>query len=322
MELKGRFLVKYRVLFIGIGSIAKRHIRNLSKLKEIRNCQFEIDILRSGKGKQLDDGIKAIINKEYSYSDAIPNNYDIAFITNPTSMHFQTIRSYSGDAKNMFIEKPVFDGLTYEIEDLGLKGDGKYYVACPLRYSAVLQYVKNNITCNDAFAVRSISSSYLPDWRPGVDYRSTYSAHKDMGGGVSIDLIHEWDYLTWLFGMPTQVYSVIGKYSSLKIDSDDSALYIGTNSTTTFELHLDYYGRKTLRSMQVFLPEETIDADLIGHRISFLKSGKIIDLEEDRDAYQIRELEHFLDIVEGKVSNDNDINHALKVLSLARGEYK
>ena len=44
----------------------------------------------------------------------------------------------------------------------------------------------------------------------------TYSAHKDMGGGVSIDLIHEWDYLTYLFGMPSEIYSILDKVSDLE----------------------------------------------------------------------------------------------------------
>ena len=76
-------------------------------------------------------------------------------------------------------------------ERIQLKYGSTYYVACPLRYNAVIQYIKDNIDLQDVISVRSISSSYLPDWRPGVDYRKTYSAKKELGGGVSIDLIHE-----------------------------------------------------------------------------------------------------------------------------------
>ncbi len=66
------------------------------------------------------------------------------------------------------------------------------------------------------YCARVICSSYLPDWRPGVDYRTVYSAHKAMGGGVTIDLIHEWDYLVELFGVPQQLYNFKGTYSISK----------------------------------------------------------------------------------------------------------
>ena len=60
------------------------------------------------------------------------------------------------------------------------------------------------------YSARVLCSSYLPGWRPGVDYRTVYSAHKDMGGGVTIDLIHEWDYLVELFGKPEKMYNFKG----------------------------------------------------------------------------------------------------------------
>lgn len=311
-----------KVLFIGVGSIAKRHIRNLHNLWELSDDNFTIDVLRSGKGRPLEDDIRGIITNEYSSDDDIPKDYDAIFITNPTSRHFDTISKYVSFGRNMFIEKPVFDKTSHDLNLLPLNPTGIYYVACPLRYTSVLQYIHDNVPCEKAIAVRAISSSYLPDWRPGTDYRDTYSAHRSMGGGVSIDLIHEWDYLSWLFGEPTVVHSLIGKFSGLEIDSDDSALYIGNNATTTFELHLDYYGRKTLRSLDIFLPDETIHADIAQSFVEYMKSGKRVELKEDRNSFQTRELIHFFDIIDGKCENDNTIDHAVKVLKIAKGETK
>lgn len=317
-----------KVLFIGVGSIAGRHIRNLTAIFQKRGEDICIDVARSGKGKPLDAGIAALIRNEYQVRDGkagdmIPGDYDIAFVTNPTALHFNTMKEYVSKAKHMFIEKPVFDSYNYDIGSLHLKKDSICYVACPLRYTSVLQYVKANFDCSKAIAVRSISSSYLPDWRPGTDYRNTYSAHRAMGGGVDIDLIHEWDYLTWLFGLPDKVYLVMGKFSDLQIDSDDSALYVAANDQMTFELHLDYYGRKTIRQMQIFMPDATIDVDLLNLRIWIQVQGeedRVIELPEDRNVYQIRELEHFLDIIEGKCANDNDVWHAVQVLKLTGRE--
>ena len=169
-------------------------------------------------------------------------------------------------------------------------------MACPLRYNAVLQYVKENVDLDRVYSARAISSSYLPNWRPGQDYRNTYSAHKDLGGGVSIDLIHEWDYLTWLFGMPTECYSMINKVSNLEIDSDDLAIYIGKNDKTTFELHLDYFGRQTQRTLDLFTKYETIHCDLIAGTVNYLKRGKSIKLESERNAFQMAEIKHFFEI--------------------------
>ena len=127
-------------------------------------------------------------------------------------------------------------------------------MACPLRYTNVIQYLKETIDPKKVNSVSIISSSYLPDWRPGTDYRNTYSAHKNLGGGVAIDLIHEWDYLSFLFRYASKKWkSFMGKISNLEIDSDDYAIYIAkyTNDMIA-ELHLDYFGRKTIRAIEEF----------------------------------------------------------------------
>lgn len=303
----------YHLLFCSIGSIAKRHLANVREYCKQRDIRCEIDAVRS---KRLNDNYDYGFRKVYTYEDNISDVYDAVFITNPTSLHFDTIKRYSGIAKNMFIEKPVFSQTAVNIKELNLQDNCNYYVACPLRYNKVLQYVKHNIDLHDTFSVRSISSSYLPNWRPGIDYRNTYSAHKALGGGVSIDLIHEWDYLTWIFGMPDKTFSIIDKISSLEINSDDIAIYIGRNNKTTFELHLDYFGRETIREMQIFQANETISADIQHGRISFLKSQKFFDLKEESNGNYFREIEHFFDIIEGRCPNDNDINTALATMKL------
>ena len=95
------------------------------------------------------------------------------------------------------------------------------YITWPALYGTLFRYVKNIVNKEAVFSARSISSSYLPDWRGKVDYRNIYSADKQKGGGVTLDLIHELDYLTDLFGIPERSLHVQGKYSDLEITSDD-----------------------------------------------------------------------------------------------------
>lgn len=308
-----------KVCFVGIGSIARRHIKNLRTVCRERGTELRIDAVRRCAGTDRKDE-ELGLEKVYTGYDEIDSEYDAVFITNPTEYHIETLKSMMKYGRNFFMEKPVSSvNQIEEAENLRLKEDAVYYVACPLRYNAVIRYLKENVDFGKVISIRSISSSYLPEWRPGTDYRQTYSASKKLGGGVSIDLIHEWDYLTFLTGMPQKIFHLCGKKSALEIDSEDCAVYIAEYADKIVELHLDYFGRKTIRQIMLLTEEDTICGDLVNSRIEFMRTGKILDFQEMRDDYQIRELEHFLDLIEGGVTSDSDIGHALKVLKLTQG---
>lgn len=309
----------YKIAFCGVGSIGKRHIKNTAFYLRSQKKEFVIDVIRTDKNAEIDAEISSYICGTYSYEDKIEGDYDVIFITNPTGKHYETIKRYSQNTVNMFIEKPVFDNFDCDIASLNLSESGIYYVACPLRYTSVIQYIRENIDFQKVISVRAICSSYLPEWRAGIDYRDTYSAKKDMGGGVALDLIHEWDYLTYLFGFPEEVTYLGGKYSELEIDNDDLAVYIGKAKSRIIELHLDYFGRKNIREMEIFLTDETVKADLINGMVSYLISGKTVNLSEERNDYQMQEIIHFFGMIEGKHKNDNDIDNAVKTLKLTKG---
>lgn len=308
-----------KVCFIGLGSIAKRHIKNLQNICKDEGIQCQIDVLRRTHSKDEELNRYNICN-EYVSIEEMPDDYDVVFITNPTRLHLQALKACEGKGKHFFIEKPIanIEQLDY-LKELSLKKDSIYYIACPLRYNQVIQYIKENIPQQDILSVRCISSSYLPDWRPGTDYRTTYSANKNMGGGVSIDLIHEWDYITYLYGFPKNVEAIIGKKSALEIDSDDFAIYIGEYDKMTVEIHLDYFGRVPIREIQIFTKSDTIIGNILHGTVTYLKEGKQVTLNGERDDYQKKELIGFMNMINGKEDNNNSIGHAVEVLRLAAG---
>ncbi|UGB30424.1 Gfo/Idh/MocA family oxidoreductase [Metabacillus sp. B2-18] len=309
----------YNIAVIGLGSIGCRHIFNIKRVLEERNITYSIDLFRSSRtGKEMDEEIEKIINKIYYDYENVQNYYDIIYVTNPTHLHFDTIKRFSSKTKHMFIEKPVFDRTDLSLDDLPLKEEGIYYVACPLRYTNVIEYLKNEYDLKKVYCARVICSSYLPAWRPHVDYRVTYSAIKEQGGGVSIDLIHEWDYINYLFGLPEQVLNIRGKYSNLEINSDDLSIYIGKYQKMAVEVHLDYFGREPIREIQLFTEEETIVGDLLKSEVRFLSSGRKLSFNETRNDYQLKEMAHFFNVIEGKKENDNDLRMALQTLKIAK----
>lgn len=300
-----------KVLFAGYGSIAKRHIKNLRLIANDRCIDLEIDLLRHTSAAAI-DGIHAV----YANLEELSSNYDAVFITNPTALHYKTLKVLQNYGKAFFLEKPAFDSEAYDLSPFEEK---LIYVACPLRYTAVIQWLHENFDFKKVISARAISSSYLPEWRPGTDYRNTYSAYREMGGGVSIDLIHEWDYLQYLLGFPNKVHSFITKKSNLEINSDDIAIYIAEYEDKTIELHLDYFGRVPIRRLELFTEDDTVVCDLLASSITCLKSCRTLHFDEVRDDYQIKEMKHFLDISEGKVDNTNPLEMAVRTIRLTKG---
>lgn len=310
--------MEYKIGLIGYGSIGKRHLKNLLVFLKSKNIKYKIDIIRNRYSKMQED-LEDINEVYYNYND-VKENYDVIFISNPTNLHYKTIKRFAKQTKHMFIEKPIFEDENYNIEELGLKEDGIYYIACPLRHMKIMKYLKEELTKKEKIiSIRAICSSYLPEWRPNVDYKETYSAKARLGGGVSIDLIHEWDYIRYLFKEPKKVFNINGKYSNLEIDTDDLSIYIAQYEEFLLEIHLDYFGRVPRRKLEIYTNEDVIEVDIINKNIKYLKSGNEIDFKEDRDDYQMQEIKYFFDLVQGKEKyNMNDIKFALETLKIAK----
>lgn len=301
-----------KICFFGLGSIGKKHLFNLKKVLNKKGITYEIHAYRSIKNN-LEKEVQDIISKEFYSYEELENDYDIIFITNPTSLHYEIMELMKEKTKHMFIEKPIFESIDYNVENFFLK-NGIYYVAAPLRYTGIVEKLKEIIYKNNVYSVRAICSSYLPDWRVNQDYRETYSAKKSLGGGVSIDLIHEWDYLTYLFGFPEKIYNFSGKYSHLEIDSEDISIYIAKYNDKLIELHLDYFGRKIKREIEIYMEKGTVIGDFINKEVRFSWSKEKINFLE-KDIY-LKEMEYFFELIENKKENNNTIENAYKVLDL------
>lgn len=305
-----------KVCFIGIGSIGKRHLKNLNLLMKERNEDLVVHVVHHSSYFHKNE----LVSKDYINYEEIDNDYDICFITNPTSHHYDAIRRMKNKAKFYFVEKPIFNTTEYDIKEFRCMNTN-YYVACPLRYTKVFQHIQKIIKKEKVYSANARSSSYLPNWRPGSDYRKCYSASTLLGGGVDIDLIHELDYICELFGMPNDGQLYTRKLSNLEIDSCDYAGYLLNYDDKMVEIHLDYYSRKTLRSLELITDQSNYHCDFINKRIVELNTDDVIDCEEDSNDIYIKELKNFLSIIEGTAENKNTLEHAYEVLKLAKGEY-
>lgn len=303
-----------KILFIGLGSIGKRHLKNVLQYLNDNKIKHEIHSLKSKKGSVTNKDINKTL---YSISD-LDNDYDCIFITNPTDLHYDTLKSVINKGRYFFLEKPAFDNYKYNIDFINSDLSKRIYVAAPLRYTPIFREIKKEIENEKVYSLRSICSTYLPDWRPTQDYREVYSAHKDQGGGVSIDCIHELDYITNLVGFPEKIYNLQDKLSNLEVTCEDVSIYVARTKNVFIELHLDYFGKKGRREVELVTENGLIRGDFINKTVYNSNSEKEMKFNYDVNHMYIKEIEYFFETVcEGK-GNCNEIYDAVKLLKIIK----
>ena len=295
--------------FIGLGSIGRRHLENLHAVAAARGMQVTTDIVEPRPSSQLDPAVGALVRRHSLSVADLDGRYDAIFVTNPSQLHHETLAEVKDRADFFFVEKPVFTKALDASALAPFADERRFYVACPIRHTRVYGFLADFVPQHRIHGVRAICSSYLPEWRPGTDYRCTYAAQAG-SGGVKLDLVHEFDYLLTLFGRPSAACLADGKFSELELQSVDGVSFVGRYPDKTLELHLDYYGRVPRREVELYVPDDVVVADFIRAEIRFLKAGRRIDLAEERNEYCRREIGYFLDFIQGSVGNINSVPYA------------
>ena len=300
------------ICIIGLGSIGQRHLKNIHAVAAARGIEIATDVVEPRALDYLDAPTRAFVRNRFASPDAI-GRYGMIFITNPSQLHFETLQAVQGKADIFFVEKPVFTAALTQETLAPFADERKFYVACPIRHTRVYGFLSEFVPQNKIYCARAICSSYLPEWRPGTDYRRTYAAQEG-AGGVKLDLIHEFDYLFTLFGLPEKSCLFDGKFSHLELKSVDGVSFVACYPDKTLELHLDYYGRVPRREIELYTADDVVVCDFIKAEIRFLKRGTRVDLSEERNEYCLREIGYFFDFALKGARNINSIPYANSII--------
>lgn len=300
-----------KLLIIGLGSIGRKHVKAIKSIRP----NAEIFALRSAIDANIYPGVTNIFKIEEIESVVI----DFAIIANPTSEHKSTIAQLIPFGFPLFIEKPIYSSLNIEdlVNSIGSK-DISTYVACNLRFLECIKFIKDKLSLFPNKKLNEVNvycGSYLPEWRPNVDFKETYSANTELGGGVHIDLIHELDYLYWLFGMPNKVTRRFKSQSSLAIPSFDYANYALDYNGFCVGVVLNYYRRDSKRTLELVFEDETWNIDLLKNQI--ICNNQILFSSEQRiaDTY-MTQMEYYIDCLGEKKDTFNTISDAYNVLKI------
>lgn len=300
------------ILIIGLGSIARKHIAALRLL----DVNAKIYALRSNLNAETEEGIVNVYDLE-----GFDLKVDFAIISNPSNLHYEYIERLAKMDIPLFIEKPSVDSLD-DVESLIKLIDDKNlinYVACNLRFHPCLTFVKQKLNAEPKRIneLNVYCGSYLPDWRPGKDFRTIYSANASMGGGAHLDLFHEIDYTTWLFGFPDEAKAVLRNVSGLNIDAVDYANYVLKYEHFTASIILNYYRRKAKREIEIVFDDDTWIVDLIKGEVRNDAGNSLFDASGfDAKATYVLQLEYFISCLKKGVQPMNSFEESIQNLKI------
>lgn len=257
-----------KALVIGYGSIGQRHARVLSDMGA--------DVTVVSRRAVDFDPVYA------SIKDALAGFHpDYVVCASRTSEHAADLAALStaGFKGLVLVEKPLFDAGA----DVPENAFARVGVAYNMRFYPALLRFREVLAERTVYSVNAYTGSYLPDWRPGMDYRETSSARAVHGGGVLRELSHEIDYLLWMFGAWRRVTAIGGRYSSLEIDTDDLfVLMFETANVPVVTLQINYLDRITRRYVLAVTDTGSVRLDLIAGTVEF-PDGTVETFTSERD---------------------------------------
>lgn len=261
-----------KAIVLGFGSIGKRHTKNLLKLGvDVRTVDID----------EIDD-IDTILSKD---------NFDFGLVCTPTNLHLEHTLKLAENGLDFFCEKPFYSKKSFEIlnkirkliKDKSLIN----MVGCNLRFHPIVK----SFDSSDVNNIKVFFGYDLRKWHNDGNHLKLYSANKNMGGGVMLDVIHEFDYLYNWFGEIERVEGVCKKVSDVTNDTEDTVdAFVSFKNGVVAEVHLDYLQSEYTRYFKA-------------------KDTEVHNIKPNDEQY-IEEIKYFIDCVKSRKKCMNDINEA------------
>lgn len=315
----------WKILIFGLGAAGQRHARNL---RAILGDRVELSAFRSRNTspcltKQFevipntDPAVNLGMTVFTNLKEALAIQPDAVIIANPSSLHLSVANAAAAAGCAIFFEKPLshnWEGVT-EFLDVVDRQQLMTLVGYQWRFHPLLIELKQYMSTKPlgrTIAVRATYGEYLPEWHLYEDYRQSYAARQDLGGGVLLTQIHDIDYIGWLLGWPDRAFAVGGHLSDLDLDVEDVASVLLTcpidGRNIPIHIHQDYLQKPSARNCEIIAEGGRIYFDLITSTLKVWdRAGQLIRNEDfsafDRNDMFLAVMRHFVNCLEGRATS-------------------
>lgn len=325
-----------KIIIAGLGSIGRRHFRILNSLGE-----KDLVLYRTHKASMPDDELSGY-PVETNFEEALRKHKPQAVIVaNPTSMHMDIAIPAAKAGCAILLEKPVAESLekTEQLSAEAKISGSRILVGFQFRYHPTLNKARELIQSGRLGKILSAHShwgEYLPNWHPWEDYRLSYAARSDLGGGVIVTLTHPLDYLRYLLGEVDSLRAFNGHISPLELKGVEDAAEIGLKfqSGAIGGVHVNYFQRPPVHRLEIVGTKGTLRWDNAdGKLIHFHMPDEfgMINAQPtaaeitnyplpdgfDRNNLFIDQMKHFLQAARGEAEPICTLEDGIRALELA-----
>ncbi len=328
-----------KFLIAGLGSIGRRHFRNLLALGE-----KDIVLLRTRKATLPDDELTGYPVETNIHEALREHKLDAVIVANPTALHLDIAIPAAEAGCTILLEKPVSHSLERldVLQKAAQKSDSKILVGFQFRYHPTLNKARELIQQGALGKVLTVHvhwGEYLPQWHPWEDYRQSYAARADLGGGVIVTLTHPLDYLRHIIGEVDSLWSFNGQISPLEIGVEDVAeIGLKFSNGAVGGVHVNYFQRPPVHRMEVVgtqgsLRWDNADGVLHFHKMTapfgsysdnppapVLESFPLPDGFE-RNQLFVAQMQHFIKIARGESEPICTLGDGIRALEMALAAY-
>ena len=309
------------MLVVGAGSIGRRHLANLRNLGVQR-----LAVCDPAKERLAAITSELKLERFDNFSSALAFQPNAVFVCTPPLYHIEQALSALDSAAHVFIEKPLSHSMQ-GVGELLRKADEVQrvvQVGYNFRFHPGLKLLKemlNSGVLGNILLAHAEFGQYLPDWRPWQDYRQSYTARQELGGGILLDASHELEYLAWLLGKPIEVMCMAGKVSGLEVDVEDCAdMLVRLASGTQAAIHLDFIQRNYVRSCKLAGELGTAIWDFTCPELKVYyaenKTWQSFPYKFETNDMYIAEVKSFFSSIEAGITERADLRRAADVLAV------
>ncbi len=312
-----------KTLIAGLGSIGRRHLRNLVALGET-----DIVLLRSHRATLPEDDLAGYPVETDLRAALKKHRPDAVIVANPTALHLDVAIPAARAGCAILLEKPISNSTKrlHRLQAAVEKTGSKVLVAFQFRFHPSLLCARQLIA--DGAIGRIISAhvhfgEYLPAWHPWEDYRKGYAARADLGGGVVLTQCHSLDYLPWLVGPVESAWGLVEKLSDLEVDVDDTAkIGLRFAGGALGGLHLDYNQQPPSHHLTVIGTNGSLKCDFADGTVNLYRADKKaweaypLPSGWERNVMFMEEMQHFLAVACGEAQPACTLQDGVRVMEL------